>query len=172
MIVPYLEEKVLIHGTSAGRSAATYDARAESEIVLGPNPGFLWAKVILEDGQYDEPWDVFDKYKELIKSSPPSYALINTIEDFYIPHNVCGRVLDKSTYARVFVSAFNTFFDPGFCGNATIELVNHSADYVTIKAGAPVIQMEFIYLDQKTNRPYKGKYQHQKKGPQPAIFEV
>jgi deoxycytidine triphosphate deaminase len=103
---------------------------------------------------------------------PPCTALAHTIEDFIMPDNVSAQVCDKSSFARVFVSAFNTFFDPGFEGNATLELVNLSPDVVEIKAGDPICQLVFSFLDQPTDRPYRGKYQHQKKAAQPAIFEL
>src|SRR5262245_48344800 len=50
--------------------------------------------------------------------------LASTIERFYIPADLCGSVLDKSTWARVFVTAFNTHLDPGWEGYLTVELSN------------------------------------------------
>ena len=101
---------------------------------------------------------------------PQECSLGNTIEDFYIPHNVSADVADKSSFARVFVSAFNTFIDPGFQGNLTLELVNHGKYPVHMKKGDPICQIIFTWLDGKTDLPYKGKYTNQT-GPQPAIFE-
>src|ERR1700675_2210294 len=39
-----------------------------------------------------------------------------TIERFRFPYDICGSVLDKSSWARVFISAFNTHLDPGWEG--------------------------------------------------------
>ena len=88
-----------------------------------------------------------------------------------MPHNVAGYVCDKSSFARVFVSAFNTLFDPGFEGNATLELVNLGPETVEIKAGDPICQLVFHWLDQETDRPYRGKYMHQPKRPIGALYE-
>ena len=102
---------------------------------------------------------------------PWEATLAYTIEDFYMPDNVVGYVCDKSTYARLFVSAFNTLFDPGFQGNATLELVNMGEDVIDIKAGDPICQLAFHWLDKKTDRPYSGKYQHQTKAAHGPRYE-
>src|SRR5262245_9116979 len=47
-------------------------------------------------------------------------ALASTIERFCLPDDICGSVLDKSSWARVFVSAFNTHLDPGWEGFLTV----------------------------------------------------
>lgn len=108
---------------------------------------------------------------ELLAANPPMKALAYTVEDFWMPANVSAAVADKSSYARVFVSAFNTFFDPGFHGNATLELVNLGDEPVEYKKGDPVCQFIFSYLDMNTEQPYDGKYQHQTKAAHPARFE-
>ena len=102
---------------------------------------------------------------------PQEGCLAHTIEDFNMPKNVCGYVVDKSSYARVFVSAFNTLIDPGFIGNLTLELFNIGKEYVDIKAGDPIVQVAFHWLDRATDRPYKGKYQNQTKAAHGARYE-
>lgn len=94
---------------------------------------------------------------------PRQTSLAHTVEDFHLPDNVSGLVTDKSTYARMFISAMNTFIDPGFQGNLTLELVNLGERMVDIKAGDPICQILFFWLDEPTDRPYQGKYQHQTK---------
>ena len=98
-------------------------------------------------------------------------ALANTIENFIMPDDVVGYVVDKSTYARRFVSAFNTLLDPGWQGNLTLELVNLGNCPVNIKAGDPIVQIVFHWLDERTDRPYSGKYQNQPSHPVPPILE-
>jgi dCTP deaminase len=98
-------------------------------------------------------------------------ALAHTEEDLLIPTDVSAQVCDKSSYARVFCSAFNTFIDPGFKGNLTLELVNHGDKPVIIRKGDPIVQVLFTRLDQPTDRPYSGKYQHQTKAAHGARFE-
>ena len=101
---------------------------------------------------------------------PSDFKLAHTLEDFALPLNVSGQVCDKSTYARLGLSCFNTFFDPGFKGNGTLELVNLSPRTIEIKAGDPICQMVFFWIDGITEG-YSGKYQHQPKEPVPAILE-
>jgi deoxycytidine triphosphate deaminase len=107
-----------------------------------------------------------------LSNLPEPYALANTVEDFDMPPNVVGYVVDKSSFARVFVTAFNTLIDPGFHGNLTLELVNLGPEVVEMKLGDPICQIAFHFLDRPTDRPYAGKYQHQTKKPHPARFET
>jgi dCTP deaminase len=108
---------------------------------------------------------------------PRDAALASTMERFSIPKNVCGSVLDKSTYARVFITAFNTHLDPGWGEEMdggcwlTIELVNLGNATVEFQNGDPVCQIKFEWLDEPTELPYHGKYSKQERGPQAARFE-
>ncbi len=70
------------------------------------------------------------------------------------------------------MTAFNTLFDAGFQGNGTLELVNLGPETVEIKAGDPICQFVFHWLDRKTDRPYCGKYTGQSKQPNPARYEL
>lgn len=170
MIVPFVDKKTVVNGKSFGLSAASYDVRIAHDVVLGPAPSYVLRNML----QYSKgmpPVGTIEMWRDNMKGYPPNHALAHTIEDFFMPENVVGYVCDKSTYARVFVSAFNTLFDPGFKGNATLELVNLSDKIVSIHAGDPVCQFTFHWLDRKTDRPYNGKYQHQSKAAHPARFE-
>lgn len=106
-----------------------------------------------------------------LRLEPHQSALAYTVEDFDIPENVVAFVCDKSTYARLFVTAFNTLFDPGFRGNATLELANLGEGTVEIKAGDPICQFVFHWLDEETEAPYRGKYYDQTKEAHGPRFE-
>ena len=170
MISPFSAEKQIVNGKSWGLSAASYDVRIAHDLTLGPHPGF----VLLEAFKRASAWSAETQLARLAdrfaETKPPT-ALAHTIEDFIMPHNVAGYVCDKSSFARVFVSAFNTLFDPGFEGNATLELVNLGPETVEIKAGDPICQLVFHWLDEDTDRPYCGKYMHQGKRPIGAMYE-
>ena len=103
---------------------------------------------------------------------PGQSALASTLEYIRLPHNVCASILDKSTYARWFLTAFNTHIDPGFCGYVTVELVNLGNESINLQSGDPLCQLKFEWLDYPTELPYVGKYQDQERGPQPARLEV
>lgn len=98
-------------------------------------------------------------------------SLAHTVEDFHMPDNVVGYVVDKSTYARRFVSAMNTLLDPGWKGNLTLELVNLGREMIEIKEGTPIVQIAFHWLDEPTEFAYSGKYQHQTKAAHGPRFE-
>lgn len=171
MIVPFVPEKTVTNGKSYGLSASSYDVRIAHDLVLGPNPVFTLMKSLRSGQASGNKTFVFTEWLRSLETHPSNVALAHTIEDFYMPHNVVGYVCDKSTYARVFVSAFNTLFDPGFVGNATLELVNLGDEPVFIKAGDPVCQFTFHWLDKTTDRPYRSKYQNQTKAAHPARYE-
>ena len=166
LIDPYFPTRMVINGKSAGLSAASYDCRIAHDLVLGVNPAFVMMAHFMEHGFTNEV-----TLRRAFLANPPMKALAYTIEDFHMPDGVSGAVCDKSSYARVFVTAFNTFFDPGFWGNATLELVNLGDAPVVYREGDPVCQFIFTWLDEPTDRPYNGKYQHQGKRAQPAIYE-
>ena len=161
MISPFVAEKKVIGGKSYGLSACSYDVRIAHDIAL------LAVKKRVGGGiAYDADGNMIET-----DDGKRHYALAHTIEDFHMPDDVCGTVVDKSSFARVFVSAFNTLIDPGFIGNLTLELVNLSNEPVFIEEGSPICQIMFHQLDQPTERPYKGKYMHQTKAPHPARYE-
>lgn len=168
LITPFEPNRIVKSGKSYGASAASYDARIASDLVVGVNPAFIIADHVMQYGfNQSAEW----KLQIALRDNPPMTALGNTIEDFWFPEDLSGAVADKSTYARLFVSLYNTFFDPNFHGNATLELVNHSDKPIVLKAGDPICQFIFTTLDMPTERPYNGKYQGQIKEPMSAIME-
>jgi dCTP deaminase len=88
-----------------------------------------------------------------------------------MPTDVIGFVHDKSTLARFGIAVQNTVIEPGWTGILTIELTNHSDEFLWLTAGQPIAQIVFHELDAPTERPYSGKYQNQEAGPQAARFE-
>jgi dCTP deaminase len=173
MVQPFRSDRVIIRGRSAGLSAASYDVRIASDLTLGPQPQFTIARA-LADRKLGEPAAiVLDKLHASLTNllvNPP-YALANTLEDFAMPLGVAGYVIDKSTHARLFVGAFNTYLDPGWRGNLTLELVNLSDRELVLKQGDPICQIVFHFLSSDTDRGYSGKYQDQPKRPVGAILE-
>lgn len=158
LVSPAKLKREVIRGKSAGLSAASYDMTIGHDLTLGVHPGLIIAKHIEEWG--------FANVLPLqwaLKDNPSHTALAFTEEDLDIPNFIGAQVADKSSYARIFVSALNTFADPGFKGNLTLELINHGPEPVVIKAGDPIVQLLFTALSSPTDRPYDGKYMHQTK---------
>ena len=173
MISPFEPDKKIVNGKSYGLSSASYDLRIAHDLNLCPHPGH-----VLLDRLREAPAGFPSAALGALKQDTPAltahpcFALAHTIETVAIPLKVVGYIHDKSTYARLGVSCFNTLFDPGFIGVPTLELVNLSADVVVIKAGDPICQMVFHWLDETTDRPYAGKYQFQPEEPVAAIMET
>lgn len=170
MISPFVGAKTVVNGKSYGLSSASYDVRIAHDLTLGPNPAYVLSDMLRANRHYTAD-AVLQLWRAQVHNSHPTHALAYTMEDFNLPGNVSGLVTDKSTYARQFLSAMNTFIDPGFKGNLTLELVNLGSDYVSLQAGDPVAQILFFELDEQTERPYAGKYQHQTKGAHGARYD-
>jgi len=102
---------------------------------------------------------------------PKTGRLFSIMERIQIPPGMAERVHDKSTWARRFVTIQNTLIQPGWKGFLTLELTNHSWRPVCIRAGMPIAQIVFEFLDEETEIPYGGKYQDQSPGACPARQE-
>lgn len=98
--------------------------------------------------------------------------LASTMERFDIPNDVFAEIMDKSTWARRFLTVANSTAEPGWRGHLTIELTRNLPWPIRIKAGSGIAHIVFNRLEMPTDQPYNGKYQDQKAGPQCAIAEA
>lgn len=137
-------------GTSYGLSEAGYDIRIKQDIVF--------------DTVYEEingiripvsTVSIGNKYHE------GNFILASAIEEFHMPLNLVGTVTDKSTWARMGLSVFNTVIEPGWNGFLTLELVYHGRDTLYIKAGQGIAQVLFGELKEERDYGEHGKYQNQ-----------
>lgn len=103
---------------------------------------------------------------------PGEFALASSVERFAMPADVLALVKDKSSWARLGLSVFNTVIEPGWRGYLTLELKNQGNRVLHLDCGDPIAQILFERLDVPTETPYSGKYQDQEAGPQPARFEA
>jgi dCTP deaminase len=113
-------------------------------------------------------YDVRIEQSVLLK--PGAFALASTVERFTMGDDLIGFVHDKSTWARQGLAVQNTVIEPGWCGFLTLELTNHGYSDLKIDSGSPIAQIIFHRLPEPTELPYRGKYQDQLAGPQPAKF--
>lgn len=111
------------------------------------------------------------RIRQSVTLSPENrFTLASTVERFQMPANLVGIVHDKSTFARMGLSVFNTVVEPGWHGDAlTLELVFHGTGELHIPAGAGIAQILFHRIEEPAQ--YSGKYQWQSAEPQPAIME-
>lgn len=102
------------------------------------------------------------RIRQSVVMCPGKFMLASTIEKVVLPNNVRATVCDKSSWARLGLAVQNTKIDPGFIGHITLELSNHhNGNVLEIQEGEAIAQLEFAYLIEDTEMPYKGKYQNQ-----------
>lgn len=100
---------------------------------------------------------------------PGKFVLASTMERFIIPTDLTMEIKDKSSWARRGLAVQNTIAEPGWSGFLTLELTNHGEEPLHIHPGTPIAQVVFDLLLEPTHQPYKGRYQDQPAGAQPAI---
>lgn len=96
------------------------------------------------------------KRVEEIKIRPLEFILGTTLEKVRIPENMCGIINGKSTLGRNGLAVHITagFIDPGFTGNITLELFNHSNRTIELKPTDSVCQLILIELTGDCEKPY------------------
>jgi dCTP deaminase len=153
-------ERTVSSGMTFGLGPAGYDIRIAEDITLWPvnleNLLNNWLALKL-------PW---------LFRHRPSFCLASTPEYFTVPDDLTFKVEDKSSYARRGLSVFNTTAEPGWEGYLTLELKNQGENIIHLAAGKPIAQAAFHRLEEPTEIPYRGKYQRQEAGPQPARDKV
>lgn len=88
------------------------------------------------------------------------FVLASSIERFDLPDYLMGRVLNKSTWARLGVDAsMTTNVEPGWKGHLTIELRYARKRPILIPAGVGIAQVIFETLTERAT--YAGKYSDQ-----------
>ena len=120
---------------SYGLSMAGYDVRLDQDILLGPS------------------------------TSHESFALASTLEHFCMPPDMLAIVHDKSTWARLGLSVFNTVIEPGWRGWLTMELSNRGPHTLRLRKGWPIAQVVFHRVEGSVEQYGSSKYQDQERGP-------
>jgi len=95
---------------------------------------------------------------------PNSFALALSVETFRIPRNVLTICVGKSTYARCGIIVNVTPFEPGWEGQAVLEISNTTPLPAKVYAGEGLAQVLFFESEIPCDVSYadrKGKYQHQ-----------
>lgn len=88
------------------------------------------------------------------------FVLASSIEEFNMPNNLMGRVLNKSSWARLGLDAsMTTNIEPGWKGFLTLELRYSKVMPLRLEAGMPIAQVIFESILEPTE--YKGGYQNQ-----------
>ena len=97
-----------------------------------------------------------------------SFVLRSSVEYFHLPDFLMGRVLNKSTWARLGLDAsMTTNIEPGWSGHLTLELSYYRWRPLFIPEGVGICQV--IFEEIETPARYCGKYQNQPNRPVAAI---
>ena len=100
-----------------------------------------------------------------------SFVLAEIVETIRLPDDLTAFVEGRSSVGRMGLFIQNAgWVDPGFHGQLTLELYNANALPIRLHSGRRICQIVFCKLDQKTKKPYKGKYQGQKGAVGTRIF--
>lgn len=92
------------------------------------------------------------------------FVLSASMEEFDVPTNMMGRVLNKSSWARQGLDAsMTTNIEPGWRGFLTLELRYAGWRPLRIPAGVGIAQVIFERVESSVQ--YNGIYQDQKAGP-------
>lgn len=162
MIEPFAE-RTEFNGKTFGLGPATYDCRCRQHLIIHPQSPLLLSEDIKENEQF------ILELQDPIGPRRLGFSLASTIEKVYMPHNVRATVCDKSSWARRGLAVQNTKIDPGFIGHITLELSNHGHEVIEILEGEAIMQLEFAYLTEDTDIPYRGKYQNAPDRATPAL---
>lgn len=87
---------------------------------------------------------------------PGDCALVTTLERVEIPPDLALEVCGRSSIGRLFLAIHVTagWCDPGFKGQVTLELVNHSPQVLHILDRARLGQFKVARLSTVSDRPY------------------
>lgn len=139
----------------------------------GYDMALSWQFVIFQkqpDDHIVDPKDPKSFITEMVKTDEKrrfiipagGYALGSSEECFYMPDDVLGLCLGKSTYARSGIDVNLTPLEPGWRGHLTLEIANHLPNKTAVYPGEGIAQVLFF----RGGRPKKlyakdGKYQDQ-----------
>jgi dCTP deaminase len=137
-------------------------------------PDFPLSPVDLAEDQADRftRFEVGDGKRYRLQAG--DFVLATTKESIAFGPGHGGRLEGKSSLGRLGLTIHVTagFFDPGFAGYPTLELVNHLPVPIIVYPGMPIAQMSVFALSTHSDRPYghedlTSKYQDQP--PEPVL---
>jgi len=98
--------------------------------------------------------------------NPGDFVLGCSREYIEMPIDLCGEVHMRSSMWRLGIGG-SGYIDPGFKGQITLEIKNHSQNTIMISSGERIAQIVFENLCCEPEKPYQGRYLGQR-GPQPS----
>jgi len=80
---------------------------------------------------------------------PSQPVLFSTLEYLKLPEDVYAILTLRSSYSRLGLT-ISTIIQPGYCGCASIEIVNSGNTAINILSGARFVQARFVRLSNKS----------------------
>ncbi len=116
------------------------------------------------------------QYKEVVADKitipPHTFLLATTMEYIKLPDNMVSFVEGRSSIGRMGLFIQNAgWVDPGFEGKITLELYNANSFPIELEAGRRICQLVFGTMDAPALKPYRGKYQGQRKSVGSRVFK-
>jgi dCTP deaminase len=97
---------------------------------------------------------------------PGEFALASTLEHFFFPDDLAGRIEGRSSWGGLglLVHATAGFVDPGFSGALTFELSNAGRLPIELRPGLRLGQICFFEMSRPTLIPYRSKHRAKYRG--------
>lgn len=159
--MPFNDKKILalntkiIHPFDESKvQPASYDLSLSAHILI-PKPEYFGAKIDLRASKPSDYARKFEMKDEYIMK-PHDCILASTNEFITCPDDAIARVEGKSSIGRLFliIHTSSGFVDPGFSGQITLEIVNHSPWNIVLWKSMSIAQINFIHMDEDCARPY------------------
>ncbi|MCS6957968.1 MAG: dCTP deaminase [Aquificaceae bacterium] len=147
LIEPYREENV---------QASSVDLTLSGELLFYKSECIDIKKPILTTEKIIIP-------EEGVLIPPKAFMLATTEEYIKLPEDITAFVEGRSSLGRLGLFIENAgWVDAGFEGQITLELYNANSAPIRIYRGVRICQIVLARLDQRAEKPYRGKYQGQR----------
>jgi len=158
LMSPFLDKATSEHGPSAGPSVHGYDVRVGTRYKKPVGSRYIIPGTT-EIHDYDYEGGLIPS--DGVHVMPRETILLETMESFVMPKDICAFVFNKSTWSKLFFLGPNTVIDAGYEGGLTLAFHNCGAWSVTIKQNMGLAHLVFSKTKESKD-PYNGKYQGQK----------
>lgn len=153
---------------------SSYDLTLDAHIrVMRPGRDVIDTRDVAAGGPYTYPATISNEVGWEV--APGMCVLASTVERITISSDLAGRMEGKSSLARLFLVVHSTagFFDPGWDGEGTLEIINHSPRPIRLWPGMRIAQMAFFRMAGRPDRGYaqQGHYQGQQ-GPTESRYRI
>jgi len=96
--------------------------------------------------------------KVTVEIKPEEYYLMTTIEKVNTPEYLAGLFRPRTTLFRSGLTLYTGICSPGYCGELSFGLVNHSKYPFKLEMGSRIVHVVFHTIEGLSN-PYKGQWQ-------------